>query len=278
MLETILTLLLILILLFLLWLLLICPSDSTNAYYEKFANRSYAHRGLHDAEKPENTIPAFRAAVEAGYGIELDIQLSGDGKVVVFHDDTFERVCGDKRRIEDTDYESMKKLRILESDQYPPLFTEVLDVVGGKVPLIVEFKHRRDIGPLCEEAIKILDEYKGDFCTESFDPRIMGYLRKKRPSWMRGQLACKNEGVKPKILDFVLENVMLDLVSRPHFIAYRHEDMKNLSYRLSTGLLKGLSAAWTVKSMEDFEALCKKDVDMMIFEGFKAPLRPYEEN
>ncbi len=278
MIETILTVVLALVLCFLLWLLLICPSDATSEYYEKFANRSYAHRGLHDAEKPENTIPAFRAAVEAGYGIELDIQLSKDGKVVVFHDDTFTRLCGDDRRIEDTNYKSMKKLRIAKSAYTLPLFTEVLEVVGGKVPLIVEFKHRKDIEPLCDAAIGILDKYKGDFCVESFDPRIMAYLRKKRPEWMRGQLACRDEGMKPKILDLALTNLMFDLVSRPHFIAYRYEDMKNLSYRLSTGLLKGLSAAWTVRSAEDFEALCKKDVDMMIFEGFKAPLQPYNED
>ena len=278
MIQTIVIILLALILLILLYFLLICPSDATPDYYEKFANRAYAHRGLHNAECPENTIPAFAAAAEAGYGIELDIQMSKDGKIVVFHDDTFTRLCGDDRRVEDTGFAQIRNLKIAGSEYAPPLFTEVLETVGGRVPLIVEFKHRREIGPFCDAAIKILDAYKGDFCVESFDPRIMRYIRKNRPAWMRGQLACKNEGMKPKILDFALENLMLNLLSRPHFIAYRHQEMANLSYRLSTGFLKGLSAAWTVQSAEDYEALCKKDVDMMIFEGFEAPLRPYDED
>lgn len=278
MLTIILTVLLVLVLLVLLWMLLICPSDTTPSFYEKFANRSYAHRGLHDENMPENSLPAFQAAADEGYGIELDIHMCKDGKIVVIHDDDFLRMCGDKRRVEQTGYQQIRKLCLSDTEYTVPLLTDVLDVVGGRVPLIVEFKSCENFQPFCDAAIKILDRYTGDFCMESFDPRIVRYIYKKRPDWMRGQLSCENADKEHRFRSFFLENLLTNIYAKPHFIAYRHEDMKNLNYRLSTGLLKGLSAAWTVRTEEDFERCCKRDADMIIFERFRAPHMLYDES
>ena len=278
MLIILLTIILIIALFILLWLLLICPSDVTPQYYETFANRSYAHRGLHNAEIPENSLPAFTAAAQAGYGIELDLHMSKDGKIVVFHDDDFFRMCSDKRRVEQTGYQQMRKLRLAGTEYTIPLLSQVLDIVDARVPLIVEFKHRKDYKPFCDAAIKILDGYTGAFCVESFDPRILAYLRKKRPKWMRGQLACHSSGKRFWIENFVFTNLMLNLFSKPHFIAYRYTEIKNINYRLATGILKGLSAVWTIRTEQDFEQLCNKDTDIIIFENFAAPKMLYNES
>ncbi len=278
MLTIILISVLLIVLFVLFWLLLICPSDATPQDYETFANRAYAHRGLHSAEIPENSLAAFAAAAQAGYGIELDVHMSKDGKIVVFHDDDFSRLCADKRRVDQTGYQQMRKLRLSGTEHTIPLLSKVLDTVGARVPLIIEFKHRRDYKPFCDAAIAVLDGYTGAFCVESFDPRILAYLRKRRPKWMRGQLVCRSSGQRLWIENFVFANLLLNLLSKPHFIAYRHEEMHNFNYRLATGVLKGLSAAWTVRSPQDFEKLCGQDVDMIIFEDFEAPRILYDES
>ena len=100
----------------------------------------YAHRGLHNQDAPENTLAAFIAAVDAGYGMELDVQLTADGKLVVFHDNTLERLCGVAQDIRDTEWEALKEYRILGSDQGIPLFTDVLKTVDGRTPLLIEVK------------------------------------------------------------------------------------------------------------------------------------------
>ena len=276
MLITVLTILLVLFLLFLIFLLLICPSDPTAAYYDAFANRAYAHRGLHGGEIPENSLPAFRKAAEKGYGIELDVGMTKDGKIVVFHDDDLARLCGDKRKISETGYAQLRKLTLAGSGEHIPLLSEVLSEIAGRVPVIVEFKTCRDYKPFCDAAAEILDKYKGAFCVQSFDPRILRTLRKIRPAWMRGQLVCR-QSAKGKFQNFVFTNLLLNLVSRPHFISCRASETGSLSFRLATGLLRGLSAVWTVRSLDELNAQCEKDADMVIFEGFSAPTVLYNE-
>lgn len=159
-----------------------------------FTHVNYAHRGLHDIKNgiPENSLAAFRLSAEAGYGTEFDIQLSRDGQVVVFHDDNLKRVCGVDARVDSLDYDELKKLRLLGTDEYIPLFTEVLDVFRGTTaPLIVELKTGRRNDELCDKAIKILSGFDGNFCIESFNPFIVNRFRKKAPHICRGQLASE---------------------------------------------------------------------------------------
>ena len=145
-----------------------------------FTRVNYAHRGLHDIKNgiPENSLAAFRLSAEAGYGTEFDIQLSRDGQVVVFHDDDLRRVCGVDARVDSLDYDELKKLRLLGTDEYIPLFTEVLDVfMGTTAPLIVELKTGRRNDELCDKAIKNLTGCDGIFCFESFNPFIDNRFR-----------------------------------------------------------------------------------------------------
>ena len=156
-----------------------------------FYGRNYAHRGLHSRDKsvPENSLTAFRLAAEAGYGIELDIQLSKDGQVVVFHDDTLDRVCGVHGRVDAFTLEELRGMRLCGTDERIPLLTEVFAVVAGRSPFIIELKTGPRNAELCEKGLALMRAYDGPYCVESFDPRIVGWFKKHAPDLLRGQLA-----------------------------------------------------------------------------------------
>jgi len=257
-----------------LWLLLICPNDAAPALSAPFLGRAIAHRGLHDLteQTPENSPAAFREAVEKGYGIELDIALSRDGQVVVFHDSTLSRICGLEGKIEDFDYADLQKLSLCGTEERIPLFSDVLALVGGKVPLIVEFKTTARRKELAEKGLALLGAYSGAYCVESFDPRLLREIRRLRPDIFRGQLSCRDLKTGSRLLDFLGANLLINILSRPHFIAYRHEDRKNLSYRAATRLLHAVPVAWTVRTKEEYYRLFDEGIDIQIFENFLPPV------
>lgn len=151
--KIVLIILIILAVLLLLLLLLLRPDPAARRKMERFSGRRYAHRGLHCAAEgvPENSLPAFRRAVEAGYGIELDLHLTTDGRLAVFHDDTLDRVCGVSGRVEEKSYEELRQLRLLGTEEYIPLFEEVLEIVAGRIPMIIEVKYQKNYVALCEK-------------------------------------------------------------------------------------------------------------------------------
>ena len=190
-------------------------------------HRIIAHRGLHGRQDtaPENSMEAFRRAVDAGYGIELDVQFSRDRQIVVFHDDTLLRVCGVCGRVNDYTLEELQRFRLHTSEQRIPLFAEVLSLVDGRVPLVVELKapgNRYD-PELCEQVSALLDHYAGEFCVESFHPRYVYWFRKNRPLYRRGQLCTdffltNARGFRWQF--FLIESMVLNLLTRPDFIAF----------------------------------------------------------
>lgn len=140
---------------------------------------TFAHRGLFDhLSRPENSLAAFSAAVEHGYGIELDLQMTADGKIVVFHDESLQRMCSTPLKIEQSTFAELQKHPLLNSDQTIPLFSEVLQLVDGKVPLIVEIKSTEHYEPLCLKVYDLLRRYPGDYCVESMNPMMMGWFAK----------------------------------------------------------------------------------------------------
>ena len=251
---------------------------------DRFYHWNYAHRGLHEKDKsvPENSLAAFRAAREAGYGAELDVQLSKDGQVVVFHDDTLDRVCGTipapeglingKGDLKDYTYEELHKMSLCGTRETIPLFTDVLDAFYGGGPLIVELKNVwKDNRELCEKTWEILKGYKGVFCVESFSPAIVHWFRKHAPEVFRGQLAMQpkeywSEFSRP--VGWVLGNCLLDFWTKPDFLAYdmsveRPEYVKKL-YK------KGeMDICWTSRKPEDQKA----GYDGVIFEFYRPELK-----
>ena len=178
------------------YLFMIKPACTRRADMAKYGKK-FAHRGLWDAESPENSLAAFRKAVDAGYGIEFDIHKTSDGKVVVFHDDTLIRMCGVDARVEDLTLAELRELRLLGTDQQIPTLEEMLALVDGRVPLLVELKGESVNTSLCPVADAILSHYKGDYIIESFNPLLVRWYKKNRPDVVRGQLFCNlNKGKK----------------------------------------------------------------------------------
>lgn len=227
----------------------------------------FAHRGLHDEKIPENSLAAFRAAVAAGVGIELDVQLSADGVLMVFHDETLVRMTGKEGKVSDYTCAALKEIRLGDSEETVPTFAEVLETVGGRVPLLVEVKYHNRIDETCEKTAALLDGYKGAYLMESFHPLAVRWFAKHRPAVVRGQLsaaACKE---KFTLSNFIVESMALNILSRPDFIAYSVKDKRHFSFLLAK-LWKPYTAAWTVRSTEDL--LGAKGFDQIIFERISA--------
>lgn len=239
-----------------LWLLMIAPRLGTPKGMKELQKARFAHRGLHNikAGVPENSMLAFTLAVKEQVGIELDVHLSKDGKLVVVHDDTLQRTAGDPRSIEHCNWAEIKHLTLEETDEKLPLLSDVFQLVDGKVPLLIEMKA---VGgnqkPLAEAVAKALAEYKGPYCVESFEPRTLYWLGKANPKILRGQLAgyVRKEGAKVSpIIDFMLRNLLIHVISRPDFVAYNYKDRRNLSFRLCRALFRPPVFFWTVRSVE----------------------------
>lgn len=220
----------------------------------------YAHRGYHDKPAiPENSIPAFKRAIEYGLPTEIDVHLIADGSLVVFHDDDLERVTGVKGAIEDYDLKKLKELRLEGTDEQIPTFDEVLALYEDTgLPLLIELKVvRRNYKELAKAVCYRLGRYKGPFALQSFDPRALVQVRKLRPDFMRGQLS-KNFFKSTEGLPFyqvaLLTNLAMNLFARPDFISYKFKDRSNKVLRRNVDR-KGLSeASWTIRSKAAYDA------------------------
>ena len=174
--------------------LCVMPSFQKHPLQRKFFHRCFAHRGLFDNQtRCENSLSAFEAAAQAGYGIELDLQMTADGKIVVFHDDDLQRMCSSPLVIEQATYAQLQEYNLGETFEKVPLFSQVLAQVNGRVPLIVEIKSTERIERTCLKVYDLLRNYPGDYCIESMNPLIMGWFAKNEPQIMRGQLATHGQ-------------------------------------------------------------------------------------
>ena len=262
--------LIILLALVALYIYMICPRVINRPDITKFKNRHYAHRGLHDNRTlaPENSLEAFRLAVEAGYGIEMDVQLTKDNIPVVFHDKTLKRLCGKDGYVWDYTLEELQKNTLADSKERIPTFKEVLDLVDGKIPLIIEYKMDRPTTKVCELGDQLLKDYNGVYCIESFHPKAVRWYRKSRPEIVRGQLSMdfsKDEKYNAPYF-VVMTHLLSNFITRPDFIAYNHKDEHIFSRRLCKKL-GGLSVAYTIKSKEAYEKV-KDKFDLFIFDSF----------
>lgn len=233
---------------------------------------NYAHRGLHGEGRPENSMAAFRAALEAGYGIELDIHLLKDGNLAVIHDSSLKRTTGCDGQIEDLSTEDLQNYRLEGTEETIPTFRELLDLYAGKAPLIVELKPvDGNHAALTEAACAMLEDYPGIYCVESFDPRCVLWLKKHHPQVIRGQLAenfyRNNFGLSPA-LQFIMTNSLLHFFTMPDFTAYKFDDRKNLSTFLCRKLLRVQGVSWTLRTKEDYDTAVKEGW-IPIFENFR---------
>lgn len=218
----------------------------------------FAHRGYHDIAHcvPENSMTAFHAAITRGYGIELDLHLTRDGRLVVFHDDTLERLCGCPGRIEELSFEEIKNLCLLGTNERIPLFEEVLAAVDGRVPLLIELKIPTSSLKICEEAYRILKPYSGNYMIQSFNTMGLRWFRLNAPHILRGQLAEHLTARKSReawLLRFLVQNLFCNFLGRPDFISYRLSDLPHLSVLLLKYIFRVPIAVWTLTTSEDLK-------------------------
>ena len=234
--------------------------------------RPFAHRGYFCEEKhiPQNTLAAFSRAVQEGYGIELDVHLTADHRLAVIHDDYLMGLCGHDGVVEDMTLDELKKLRVQGSDQSIPTLREVLDTVGGKVPLLIEIKGL-NVLPLVPLVMQELQGYTGLYCIESFNPFHLRWLKKHRPDILRGQLACKNgwqhaETLRLRFRGFVAEKLLFNFISRPDFIAYSYRDVQTMAIRINQRF-GAVLAGWTIRDENGLAESKAKGVQCFIFEN-----------
>lgn len=246
---------------------LIFPGRPKNI--DEYTEVKYAHRGLHDDTKAENSISAIKAAVENGYGIEFDVRLSSDGTLVVFHDDTLDRVCGREGKVIDFTAEELATFKLNGTDDGIPTFDEVLEVVGGKVPLLVEIKENSGDSSVSTATAERLASYDGPYIVESFNPLSVKNASARLPGIACGFLSqnfTKKEECK-KPLYFALEHLLLNRVCNPSFIAYKHSHYYMPMLKLAR-LLGARTIAWTVRSQEEEDAAFANGFDAVIFENY----------
>ena len=252
-------------------LFLLAPGRATKGQKAPFWGRNFAHRGLHSRDKsvPENSLKAFALASEAGYGMELDVQLTRDGQVVVFHDDTLDRVCGIHGRVDDYTFAELQKFPLCGTAERIPLFSDVLNTVAGRGAIICELKTAgKKNRELSRKTYDLIAAYPGEICVESFDPRIVYWFRKNAPDLMRGQLSESYKGWRATtspLKAFAMSHFWTNLLTRPNFLAYG--SMKQpLALRLARWQ-KAFLVYWTEEPDSDRDTL-EQRYDCIIFEHF----------
>ena len=264
----------ILLALFLLWCLLLLPRRNYPGW-EQLSGVRYAHRGLHNAEQdiPENSMAAFRKAVEHGFGAELDVHLMADGNLAVIHDSSLRRVCGKDVVIEDLQVADLEKYPLQGTEETIPLFQNVLELFEKEKPLIIELKvERGNAAALTDAVMAVLQDWHGTYCIESFHPAVLLHLKKHYPTVLRGQLSQNflrdsEAGNLSLPIRIILTMLLTTFFTRPDFIAFNHEDRSCLSLRLMKQLYKVHEAGWTVRNPEVMTRLEAEGV-LPIFENF----------
>lgn len=249
------------------------PGIHKKTKWQHLTGWDYAHRGLYDNEHgiPENSMAAFRRAVDKGYGIELDVHLTADNQLVVFHDDTLIRMCGMNKKISSFLYSDLMQLRLLGTEEGIPLFKDVLELIDGKVPLIIELKvDGSNQNLLCPLVWQLLSRYKGDYCIESFHPFVLQWFKRHEPQVVRGQLSCNffKENPHCDIVLFLMSNLMTNFFTHPDFIAYKYLDLDNPAVIYNRKLFHIMTVVWTIPGKPTYDRF-KNKVDVMIFEGFE---------
>lgn len=273
-----------------LYLFLIMPRMSGKPDKKSFLGGLFAHRGFHDnaSDAPENTMAAFKKAVEAGYGIECDVQLTKDGIPVTFHDFTLARVARYPKghilenqpvagKVIDYTYDELQSFHILDSKEKIPKFEDFLKMVDGRVPLIIELKIELKDLSVCSKVDALLKDYKGVYCMESFNPLGVFWYRLNRPKVMRGQLSDEFHKESPRefkgILYFVLTRLLFNCMTKPDFIAFNCKYPDSLSLRLCRSIYHSTCAAWTIKSQSQLDEAREK-FDIYIFDSFTPDSTP----
>lgn len=226
-----------------------------------------AHRGFHNTKSPENSISSFENAKTMGYGIELDVHLTKDEHLIVFHDNNTKRMTGANINTYDLTLSKLEKLRLLNTDEKIPLFKEVLQVVDSKVPILIEMKNTSEVGKIEEKLLEELKDYKGEYAVQAFNPFRIIWLKNNAPHIIRGQLSGIYENKNSsKISKCIRRNLLFNIISKPDFVNYEIEGLNKFVIKFLR--YRGFPViSWTAKNYSDY---CKalKLCDNVVFENF----------
>jgi glycerophosphoryl diester phosphodiesterase len=230
-----------------------------------------AHRGLHSLDKsiPENSMKAFELAIEKNYGIEMDINVLKDGTVVVFHDHHLKRlVPGRSELLSELNYNDIKDLKLLESNERISTLKEVLDFVNGRVPLLIELKPLGEKRVLCENFWETIKDYQGKYGIHSFSPWILKWFKNNHPDVIRGQITeyFRSNSKMKRISKYLMKSMFFNKITKPDFVNYGIIDLPN-KY-CDKAFKKGLCIiAYASHSQEQFD-MVKKHYNNSVFEYF----------
>ncbi len=272
--NTILFIVLLAVVLFELWAICL-RCRRAHPYWKTLGQYRYAHRGWHCRPAiPENSMAAFRLAVENGFGAELDVHLMKDGHLAVIHDSSLRRTAGADVMVEDLTLEELRQYRLEGTDEAIPLLEDVLAMFEGRTPLVVELKsYRGNHDALAAATMAMLDKFRVAYCVESFDPRCLMWLKKHRPDVVRGQLSQQffrhrdNDPGVGKAVQFLLSNLFFNIVTQPDFIAYRFSDRKCAAVAVCRAVYHVQEVNWTITDRSQMEAAEKRG-NLVIFERF----------
>lgn len=194
-----------------------------------------AHRGIHNNQTIENTLPAFTKCVDKNYIIELDIHILKCGTIVVYHDYDLFRLCGVNKIIETLTYAQLSKIKIKGKYKIPTL-EQVLHIVNGKVPILIEVKDMNNNDCFEKELVKILDNYNGKFAIQSLNPYVIDWLYKNKKDYVIGLILLNN-------LNY---NVVKKYIKKVDFLSVN----KNL---LPINKKDKLIIGWTIKTKDEYE-------------------------
>lgn len=223
-----------------------------------------SHRGIHDNKKIyENTLEAFRLALDKNYIIELDVRLTKDKKLIIFHDVNTKRITNLNKIVEDSTYQELNNQNII----HIPLLEEVLDLVNGKVPLLIEIKQSNKVGELETKLMNLLTKYKGEYAIQSFNPKTLYYFKQNYPHVLRGQLSYNytNKSI-PLYQRLILKHMLFNPITKPHFISYKYNEL-SLSKIKKYNRKKIILLGWTITNKKDYDKY-KKYFDHLICEKF----------
>lgn len=212
-----------------------------------------AHRGFHNLKEgiPENSLAAFKRTIRNNYVIELDVHLTRDNKIVVFHDYNLKRACGVNKVIESCTYDELLKYNLFNTKHKIPLLSSVLNLVNGKVGLLIETKTINFNGNLERELSKLLDDYNGSFAIQSFNFFSINWFRKHKRKYVIGLLSSDfNERNISNLRKWIGKTLLMDIILRTDFISYDINALPS-SYVQNKRKSK-LVLGWTVRNKADF--------------------------
>lgn len=237
-----------------------------NDWYLKYP---IAHRGLHSGKEiPENSISSFKACIEAKLPIELDVHIMTDGTALVFHDDSFERMTGYEREMYLSSYDDVKDLKLLDSEERIPTLEDVLTLVNGQVPLVIELKCLKHDGRLEHQVYNLLKEYEGPYCIQSFNPFTLLWFKRYAPEVVRGMISGSLHNSTVSLWrKVIIRSMVFAFLIKPHYIAFEWDKFWYPSMWVVRIFTRIPIIAWCIKNKNQ-QAIMKSKTSNIIFEDF----------